>query len=584
MLLLLTCVACADSADSLVHSVASDCSAVEASQPQRPSPLEGKLVDCTHAVSAPEAIPAFLTTASRSPVTVQTSASAIEGAIAPRPGSPESFILPETFTKSPTATNTTQSATSSNQSSTTSDDWTNLLRFGSQGEAVSRLQARLQQLEYYTGAIDGIYGQQTFAAVSRFQQAEGLTVDGIVGQSTWTRLQTLLETSAPVSMSTREATAILRPSNSPQLTSTTTAAQTLNQSPQPLESEAEREEPANTAGEIAENALLPAENQTSQTPDQPQNTDLEPPLSNQESQQTREFVFDTSPSGAPFYFWIGAWAIVYIGGMLFIFKDGINSKLGLKWGKSDEKDQSDITLPLFGTSNAMGQFSALDYSPPEDSDGFGPAASNPSGQEKQSSVRQGSPLHFSSELDRAVEAEDSPVDAKPFEDSGQPAISSLLEKLAYEGPRLSNQELTPAWADGGVVEPIKGLFSDLPHPLGNQPSERRKNRAIASPAHSTVSFQSIKQSLNQAEPPSTLIATLPAEDPETQNSYTYVLLDNAKGYFLLKGNELRVYDEALAHIQSDVDHSITLRRTDAQGTQVDKSFVVNFTKADDEAA
>jgi len=575
MLLLLTCVACSDSTD-ITHSVASGCSAVEASQPQRPNPLEGKLVNCTHSVSAPEAIPAFLTTASRPTATVQTSAT--EGAIAPRPSSPESFILPETFTKSP-ATNSTQSATSSNQASTALDDLPELLRFGSQGEAVSRLQERLQQLEYYTGAIDGIYGQQTFAAVTKFQQAEGLTVDGIAGSLTWTRLQTLLD-SAPASISTREATAILSPGNSSQLTNATTEAQTLNQSPQPSESQAERERAANTAGEIAENAPPLEETQAPQT----QNTDLEQSLPNQESQQTREFVFDTSPSGAPFYFWIGAWAIVYIGGMLFIFKDGINDKLGLKWGKSDEKDQSDNTLPLFGPSSTMEQFSALDYNQsPESSDGFGPAASHPSEQEKRKSITHGSPLHFSSELDIPSTVEDSSEDAKPLTDSDKPSISSLLEKLAYESLRLSNQELTPAWADGGVVEPIRGLFSDLPHPLGNQPSERRRNRAIASPAHPAPSFQAIKQSLNQVEPPSTLIATLPAEDPETQNSYTYVLLDNAKGYFLLKGNELRVYDEALAHIQSDVDHSITLRRTDAQGTQVDKSFVVNFTKADEAA-
>ncbi|NJO52434.1 MAG: hypothetical protein HC840_26960 [Leptolyngbyaceae cyanobacterium RM2_2_4] len=47
---------------------------------------------------------------------------------------------------------------------------------------------------------------------------------------------------------------------------------------------------------------------------------------------------------------------------------------------------------------------------------------------------------------------------------------------------------------------------------------------------------------------------------------------------------MRIYDGALAQIESDIDHTIVLRRTDAEGMQVDKSFVVSFTKADDDDA
>ncbi|NJO53207.1 MAG: hypothetical protein HC840_31650, partial [Leptolyngbyaceae cyanobacterium RM2_2_4] len=81
---------------------------------------------------------------------------------------------------------------------------------GSRGEAVSRLQQELQRLEYYTGPIDGIYGQLTYTAVTKFQQAEGLTADGITGSLTWSRLQALATPAIASMQPHRQATAILQ--------------------------------------------------------------------------------------------------------------------------------------------------------------------------------------------------------------------------------------------------------------------------------------------------------------------------------------------------------------------------------------
>jgi peptidoglycan hydrolase-like protein with peptidoglycan-binding domain len=58
------------------------------------------------------------------------------------------------------------------------------LRSGDSGDAVAALQSRLQQLGYYSGAIDGIFGDGTEAAVREFQAARGLEVDGIAGAAT----------------------------------------------------------------------------------------------------------------------------------------------------------------------------------------------------------------------------------------------------------------------------------------------------------------------------------------------------------------------------------------------------------------
>ena len=58
------------------------------------------------------------------------------------------------------------------------------LRRGSTGDTVVKLQTRLKQWGYYDGAVDGIYGSKTEAAVRRFQKTNGLSVDGVAGPAT----------------------------------------------------------------------------------------------------------------------------------------------------------------------------------------------------------------------------------------------------------------------------------------------------------------------------------------------------------------------------------------------------------------
>ena len=62
------------------------------------------------------------------------------------------------------------------------------LREGDTGENVYLLQARLFELGYYTGRIDGRYTEETTVAVTRFQMANGLTADGIAGKGTQNKL------------------------------------------------------------------------------------------------------------------------------------------------------------------------------------------------------------------------------------------------------------------------------------------------------------------------------------------------------------------------------------------------------------
>jgi len=67
-------------------------------------------------------------------------------------------------------------------------DTSGLLRQGSRGERVKQLQSRLKELGYYSGEVDGDFGSATMRAVKSFQKQHALDADGIVGEKTWSIL------------------------------------------------------------------------------------------------------------------------------------------------------------------------------------------------------------------------------------------------------------------------------------------------------------------------------------------------------------------------------------------------------------
>lgn len=70
-----------------------------------------------------------------------------------------------------------------------------ILRFGSSGNEVAQIQIKLNRIAKNYPAIpkisivDGIFGNETEAAVKKFQSIFNLTVDGLVGRSTWYAIQ-----------------------------------------------------------------------------------------------------------------------------------------------------------------------------------------------------------------------------------------------------------------------------------------------------------------------------------------------------------------------------------------------------------
>ncbi len=62
------------------------------------------------------------------------------------------------------------------------------LQYDDRGSMVIALQTRLNQLLYYCGNIDGVFGSDTEWAVKYFQQKNGLSIDGVVGANTCAKL------------------------------------------------------------------------------------------------------------------------------------------------------------------------------------------------------------------------------------------------------------------------------------------------------------------------------------------------------------------------------------------------------------
>ena len=59
---------------------------------------------------------------------------------------------------------------------------------GSRGDMVKQIQKVLKDEGLYTGNIDGIYGSNTTKAVRAYQKKYALSVDGIVGQKTLSKM------------------------------------------------------------------------------------------------------------------------------------------------------------------------------------------------------------------------------------------------------------------------------------------------------------------------------------------------------------------------------------------------------------
>ena len=86
-----------------------------------------------------------------------------------------------------------------------------IVYWGQQGDQVYRVQQKLKQYGYFSGSVDGYFGQETYDAVVWFQRKNGLKTDGVVGNATAAALGISLSDNqaAPASAATESESYLL---------------------------------------------------------------------------------------------------------------------------------------------------------------------------------------------------------------------------------------------------------------------------------------------------------------------------------------------------------------------------------------
>lgn len=92
------------------------------------------------------------------------------------------------YSKANESTGSDTGNTGTDNNSSTDGSFTRTLRRGYTGNDVLSVQKQLKSLGYYTSTLDGVYGSGTMASVSAFQKKNNLSVDGLVGSKTYTRI------------------------------------------------------------------------------------------------------------------------------------------------------------------------------------------------------------------------------------------------------------------------------------------------------------------------------------------------------------------------------------------------------------
>ncbi len=78
-----------------------------------------------------------------------------------------------------------------------------------------------------------------------------------------------------------------------------------------------------------------------------------------------------------------------------------------------------------------------------------------------------------------------------------------------------------------------------------------------------------------------VVGTLSAIDPDSGETFTYALLDDANGRFAIQGDRIVVADGSLLDYETDTSHSVIVQVTDSANNTYDETFTIDVLDIDD---
>jgi Putative peptidoglycan binding domain len=254
--------------------------------------------------------------------------------------------------------------------------------------------------------------------------------------------------------------------------------------------------------------------------------------------------------------------VIYLGGWVIIFKDMAKEVRGCKFASSScpSKDfEAAAKRIAHATSSGQKVPMVLKYS----------VQDSVQNSMQDSSVAYRNPL--------PNQPVSSPASAPQLEVSLPAAQAAQAVQSKDSSVESEHQNLAVVLANEGLIHPLHNLFVGLEKPKQQNIAMKRYAIPLASAKATAKATAKAKAKLEvvSTHEEETTVATLPL--PSSNQTYTYALIDDAAGLFVLRGNQLRVINRLLQSCRFN-ERRVTVRRTNANGKSVDKSFQIEIQK------
>lgn len=257
-------------------------------------------------------------------------------------------------------------------------------------------------------------------------------------------------------------------------------------------------------------------------------------------EESRVFYRRGSSNSEANYLWFLGWGVFYVGGWILLSRDIAREMRGVRVAKRSPS-----------TRNRQ-----------------------PSAQPNEHHEQ---PSHDATSI-MIIDVESEPVHDAVVETAVTDAINPfhLSEDAEVLSPAIA-PEATSVVSDRPIM-PASDLLSVESAPMAIAEDPAMEMDVINQGYYAAEDAEYLPEMFEDDETEEPIIATLQSATAGGEKAYTYSLIDDAAGLFILRGNQLRLISQRLKHLEAQASKVITLRRTDAQGTWVDKSFKIEIQK------